>query len=151
MLHLPRPGRRESGLPSPVLKLAWQRRQTYIFELDIIGLTPGSPDGRAATYSACVWRSLREAFVAEAAGAEVGAATAGPLDGEAERRAVMGGHLMRVGGPRMQDACAVRGGTIVPVNPIVDTEGLPCPYGAPEDALTCATRAGLVAAAPSGG
>lgn len=52
LLHLPRPGRRASGLPSPVLKLAWQRRHTYIFELDIIGLTPGSPDGRAATYSA---------------------------------------------------------------------------------------------------
>ena len=45
-------------MPSPVLKLAWQRRQTYIFELDIIGLTPGSPVGRAATYSACVCRSF---------------------------------------------------------------------------------------------
>jgi hypothetical protein len=40
------------------LKLAWQRRHTYILELDIIGLTPGSPIGRAATYSACVWRSF---------------------------------------------------------------------------------------------
>src|SRR6185369_5107011 len=58
LLHLPRPGMRASGLPSPVLKLAWQRRQTYIFELDIIGFTPGSPDGRAATYSACVWRNF---------------------------------------------------------------------------------------------
>ena len=58
LLHLPRPGKRASGLPSPVLKLAWQRRQTYILELDIIGLTPGSPEGRAATYSACVWRSF---------------------------------------------------------------------------------------------
>jgi hypothetical protein len=43
------------------LKFAWQRRQTYIFELDIIGLTPGSPAGRAATYSAWVWRSFRAA------------------------------------------------------------------------------------------
>ena len=58
LLHLPRPGRRGSGLPSPVLKFAWQRRQTYIFELDIMGLTPGSPEGRAATYSACVWRNF---------------------------------------------------------------------------------------------
>lgn len=46
-------------MPSPVLKLAWQRMQTYIFELDIIGLTPGSAFGRAAVYSAWVWRSLR--------------------------------------------------------------------------------------------
>ena len=45
-------------MPSPVLKLAWQRMQTYIFELDIIGLTPGSALGRAAVYSAWVWRSL---------------------------------------------------------------------------------------------
>jgi len=52
LLHLPRPGRRGSGLPSPVLKFAWQRRQTYIFELDIIGLAPGPVDGRAAVYSA---------------------------------------------------------------------------------------------------
>jgi hypothetical protein len=58
LLHLPKPGRRASGLPSPVLKFAWQRRQTYILELDIIGLTPGSPAGRAATYSAWVWRSF---------------------------------------------------------------------------------------------
>src|SRR5256885_13144184 len=57
-LHLPRPGTRGSGLPSPVLKLAWQRRQTYIFELDIIDLACGSPTGRAAEYSACVWRSF---------------------------------------------------------------------------------------------
>src|SRR5450755_1761039 len=107
LLHLPKPGNRASGLPSPVLKLAWQRRQTYIFELDIIGLTPGSPEGRAATYSAWVWRSLRAALEA-AAGAEEGTATAGPLDGGAERRAVMGRHLKRFGGGRMQDACAVR-------------------------------------------
>ena len=59
LLHLPRPRRRGSGLPSPVLKLAWQRMQTYIFELDIMGLTPGSALGRAAVYSAWVWRSLR--------------------------------------------------------------------------------------------
>jgi hypothetical protein len=54
LLHLPRPGKRGSGLPSPVLKFAWQRRQTYIFELDIMGRTPGSEAGRAAVYSACV-------------------------------------------------------------------------------------------------
>ena len=56
LLHLPRPGRRGSGLPSPVLKLAWQRRHTYILELDIIGFAPGPVDGRAAVYSACVCR-----------------------------------------------------------------------------------------------
>jgi hypothetical protein len=50
-------------LPSPVLKLAWHLMHTYIFELDIIGRTPGSAFGRAAVYSACVWRSLGpEAF-----------------------------------------------------------------------------------------
>jgi len=32
--------------------------QTYILELDIMGRTPGSACGRAAVYSACVWRSL---------------------------------------------------------------------------------------------
>jgi hypothetical protein len=32
--------------------------QTYILELDIIGLTPGSECGLAAVYSACVCRSL---------------------------------------------------------------------------------------------
>ena len=58
LLQRPRPRRRGSGLPSPVLKLAWQRMHTYIFELDIMGLTPGSALGRAAVYSACVWRSL---------------------------------------------------------------------------------------------
>ncbi len=63
-LHLPRPGILASGLPSPVLKLAWQRRQTYIFELDIIGFTPGWLAGRAAVYSAWVWRS----FCAESVG-----------------------------------------------------------------------------------
>jgi hypothetical protein len=52
---------RASGLPSPVLKFAWQRRQTYIFELDIIGLIPAWLIGRAAVYSACVWRNLRPA------------------------------------------------------------------------------------------
>ncbi len=31
---------------------------TYIFELDIIGFTPGSAWGLAAVYSAWVWRSL---------------------------------------------------------------------------------------------
>lgn len=60
-LHLPRPGRRGSGLPSPVLKFAWQRRQTYIFELDINGRIPGSELGLAAVYSAWVWRSFSEA------------------------------------------------------------------------------------------
>ena len=55
---------RGSGLPSPVLKLAWQRRHTYIFELDIIWRAPGSEAGRAAEYSACVWRN----FCAESEG-----------------------------------------------------------------------------------
>jgi hypothetical protein len=50
------------------LKLAWQRLQTYIFELDIIGLAPGPLDGRAAEYSACVWRS--RCPVSETTGAE---------------------------------------------------------------------------------
>ena len=58
---MPRPGRRGSGLPSPVLKLAWQRRHTYIFELDISGRMPGSALGRAAVYSAWVCRSFRDA------------------------------------------------------------------------------------------
>jgi hypothetical protein len=72
------------------LKLAWQRRQTYIFELDIMGFTPGSPDGRAATYSACVWRSFKAAFGEAAAAAGVaGTAAADPLDWEAERRVAM--------------------------------------------------------------
>jgi hypothetical protein len=63
-LHLPSPGRRGSGLPSPVLKLAWQRRQTYILELDIIGRMPGSAEGRAAVYSAWDWRSFTAASAA---------------------------------------------------------------------------------------
>ena len=58
---------RASGLPSPVLKFAWQRRHTYIFELDIIGFTPGWLAGRAAVYSAWVWRS----FSAPSAGVEL--------------------------------------------------------------------------------
>ena len=66
LLQRPSPRRRGSGLPSPVLKLAWQRMHTYIFELDIIGLTPGSAFGRAAVYSACVWRSLTPVVVVEA-------------------------------------------------------------------------------------
>ena len=37
-----------------LLLYAWQRRQTYIREFDIIGLTPRSGAGRAAVYSACV-------------------------------------------------------------------------------------------------
>jgi hypothetical protein len=49
---------RGSGLPSPVLKLAWQRRHTYIFELDIVDLMPGCAAGREAEYSAWVCRSL---------------------------------------------------------------------------------------------
>ncbi|MFZ2653215.1 MAG: hypothetical protein WA210_24300 [Burkholderiaceae bacterium] len=60
---MPKPGMRASGLPSPVLKLAWQRRQTYIFELDIIGLIPAWLIGRAAVYSACVWRNLSPASI----------------------------------------------------------------------------------------
>jgi len=66
VLQRPRPRRRGSGLPSPVLKLAWQRMHTYIFELDIMGLTPGSAFGRAAVYSACVWRSFGPALVSGA-------------------------------------------------------------------------------------
>jgi hypothetical protein len=58
LLHLPMPAMRGSGLPSLVLKLAWQRRQTYILELDIEGLAPGPLDGWVASYSACVWRSF---------------------------------------------------------------------------------------------
>ena len=69
LLQRPRPRRRGSGLPSPVLKLAWQRMQTYIFELDIRGLTPGSACGRAAVYSAWVWRSFMP-FVDTALGAD---------------------------------------------------------------------------------
>lgn len=61
---MPSPGIRASGLPSPVLKLAWQRRQTYIFELDIIGLIPAWLIGRAAVYSAWVWRNLSPASTA---------------------------------------------------------------------------------------
>ena len=55
-------------MPSPVLKLAWHLMHTYIFELDIIGRTPGSAFGRAAVYSACVCRSLGPSEVV--AGAE---------------------------------------------------------------------------------
>ena len=58
LLQRPRPRRRGSGLPSPVLKLAWQRRHTYIFALDIIDLVPGADAGRWAVYSAWVWRSF---------------------------------------------------------------------------------------------
>jgi hypothetical protein len=65
LLQRPRPRRRGSGLPSPVLKLAWHRMHTYIFELDIMGLTPGSALGRAAVYSAWVWRSLTPFEAAE--------------------------------------------------------------------------------------
>lgn len=57
-LHLPKPAMRTSGRPSPVLKLAWHRRHTYIFELDIIVLAPCSTGGLAAEYSACVCRSF---------------------------------------------------------------------------------------------
>ena len=72
-------------MPSPVLKLAWQRMQTYIFELDIIGLKPGSAFGRAAVYSACVWRSF--GAVDDAGGAAIRRVAmalyggAGPADG----------------------------------------------------------------------
>jgi hypothetical protein len=41
---------------------------TYILELDIIGLTPGSACGRAAVYSAWVCRSLGPAALVEGAG-----------------------------------------------------------------------------------
>lgn len=41
---------------------------TYILELDIMGLTPGSAWGRAAVYSAWVWRSLGPAADSGAAG-----------------------------------------------------------------------------------
>ena len=73
-LHLPRPLKRRSGLPSPVLKFAWQRLHTYIREFDIIGFTPRSGAGRAAVYSACDWRSLFEPSVG---------------GGDAERRVAM--------------------------------------------------------------
>jgi hypothetical protein len=42
--------------------------QTYILELDIIGLTPGSALGLAAVYSAWVWRSLGPAVVSGGGG-----------------------------------------------------------------------------------
>ncbi len=51
-LQVPRPCIRGCGFPSPVLKLAPQRLQTYILLLDIMALGPGSPSGRAAVYSA---------------------------------------------------------------------------------------------------
>lgn len=51
-LQVPKPCMRGWGLPSPVLKLAPQRLQTYILLLDIMALGPGSPRGRAAVYSA---------------------------------------------------------------------------------------------------
>ncbi|MEO8921602.1 MAG: hypothetical protein ABI330_02010 [Caldimonas sp.] len=78
-------------MPSPVLKLAWHRRQTYIFELDIMGLTPGSPAGLAATYSACVWRSFSAALAAfaDGAGVDAGGVVFGALDAEAEERVAM--------------------------------------------------------------
>ena len=89
-LHLPRPGSRGSGLPSPVLKFAWQRRQTYIFELDIRGRMPGSELGRAAVYSAWVCRSfIDESGVAGGEGRRVVMArsirSARRRDGAAER------------------------------------------------------------------
>ena len=81
-------------MPSPVLKLAWHLRHTYIFELDIIGFTPGSPEGRAATYSACVWRSFNEALDGAADAGEtlaglVTAGAAGSLEDETGRRVAM--------------------------------------------------------------
>lgn len=57
--------------------MAWQRRQTYIFELDIIGLMPGSASGLAAEYSAWVCRSFT--FSALLALAEIGAVEAGDV------------------------------------------------------------------------
>jgi hypothetical protein len=53
------------------LKLAWQRRHTYIFELDIMGLMPGSEDGRAAEYSAWVCLNLTLSAAVAAAGVGV--------------------------------------------------------------------------------
>jgi hypothetical protein len=82
LLQRPRPRKRGSGLPSPVLKFAWQRMQTYILLLDIIGLTPGSALGRAAVYSACVWRSF---------GALVAALLLATVSGVVRRVLVMAG------------------------------------------------------------
>lgn len=48
--------------------------QTYILELDIMGLTPGSALGLAAVYSACVWRSLGPAAADEGGKRRVGMA-----------------------------------------------------------------------------
>src|SRR4051812_49738186 len=115
LLHLPRPGRRESGLPSPVLKFAWQRRQTYIFELDIIGLTPGSPAGRAATYSAWVWRSLsaEAAVSAGLAAVWVGGGLLGFGGGAgAEGRGAMA--ILLVAAPAPEGVGRSRGGPIFP-------------------------------------
>jgi hypothetical protein len=54
-------------------------------------LTPGSPAGLAATYSACVWRSLSAALaaVAEGAGGVAGKVVFEALDVEAEGRVGM--------------------------------------------------------------
>jgi hypothetical protein len=96
LLQRPRPRRRASGLPSPVLKLAWHLMHTYILELDIIGRTPGSALGRAAVYSACVWRSLTLGAVDGAEAAPVvAAATAGLVVGR--RLVVMAGGAPGVG------------------------------------------------------
>ena len=88
VLQRPRPLSLGSGLPSPVLKLAWQRMQTYIFELDIIGLTPGSACGLAAVYSAWVWRSLGPAALVVVAGVRrVFMASAVPPERQGRREA----------------------------------------------------------------
>ncbi len=93
-LHVPRPCIRGWGLPSPVLKLAPQRRQTYILLLDIMAFGPGSPKGRAAVYSAWLWRNLTGVFAAEPAGADEDAGLA------AERLVAMGGLKQRGGRER---------------------------------------------------
>ena len=56
--HFPIPDIRGSGRPSPVLKFAWHRRHTYIFELDMEGLDPIPVLGCVASYSRCVCRSF---------------------------------------------------------------------------------------------
>ena len=93
LLQRPRPRNRGSGFPSPVLKLAWHLMHTYILELDIMGFTPGSACGRAAVYSACVWRSLGPLLVSGVVG---------------ERRVVMAGGG-REGRPNRREATIVLG------------------------------------------
>jgi len=74
--------------------------QTYIFELDIIGRTPGSAFGRAAVYSAWVWRSLGPAADAAVA---AGRAEAEGVE-EAGRRVLVMAMRFRLGPVRHEAA-----------------------------------------------